>query len=147
MANLRIIERIPYYGGMYCGELKDKNPHGWGILTYLNDVTYVGKWEQGEEHGTGKLTHTDGTSYIAMFVHGRQVALYDDPDGCLHDLLLSMENLIHSLQEDLELQQEDTMNVQQCLSNWQDRFDRVATLALNRGVDAALLHSIRNGDY
>ena len=147
MDSFRTIENITYHGGSYSGQLKKGVPQGWGSLTYPNDVTYVGRWDGGQEHGSGKLTYADGTSYIAMYDHGRRVTLYKDPNGCLENLILSMERLIHSLQEDLEIQREDTMNVQLCLSRWQDRFDRVSTLAINQGVDATLLYRIRNGDY
>ncbi|KAK1743300.1 hypothetical protein QTG54_005921 [Skeletonema marinoi] len=65
-----ITATIPYEGGLYEGQVVNGEPHGWGKLTYLNDVVYEGDWRKGQEHGHGTITWRNGSLYSGEFDQG-----------------------------------------------------------------------------
>lgn len=65
--------------GSYEGQVKNGVPHGFGALTYENNVhnhkIYVGEFVDGLPHGLGHLEFHDGRQYDGMrakgFLHGK----------------------------------------------------------------------------
>lgn len=56
-------ESIPWFNGIYSGELCNALPNGHGIWASSSGETYDGEWEYGVRHGYGKWTNIDGESY------------------------------------------------------------------------------------
>lgn len=63
-------------GGKYRGEWVDSQPHGSGIASYPNGVTYTGAFARGEFHGFGvqemKLAGSRVYRYEGQFEHGQR---------------------------------------------------------------------------
>jgi len=147
-----ITATIPYEGGLYEGQVENGEPHGWGKLTYLNDVVYEGDWRKGQEHGHGTITWRNGSLYSGEFDQGEPFSTSKHFLAYIYELeqkrqeIRAMKVVIAELMEDLELQKETTMQVQLTLDMWHSRFDMLFKVAKNAGADASLLVAIRNGD-
>ena len=71
--------KLFYHGGVYTGQVTPEKhkrgrrarrrlvPHGFGTLSYKNDVFYSGYWRFGYEHGRGVITWATGEEYSGCF--------------------------------------------------------------------------------
>ena len=76
--------KLFYHGGIYIysGQVTPEKhkrgrksrrrlvPHGFGTLSYKNDVFYSGYWRFGYEHGRGVITWATGEEYSGCFMYG-----------------------------------------------------------------------------
>ena len=143
---------IPYEDGIYEGQVVNGEPHGWGKLTYLNDVVYEGEWRKGQEHGHGTITWRNGSLFSGKFDQGKPFSTSKHFLAHVYELeqkrqqIGEMQVKLAELTEDLELQKETTMQVQLTLDMWHSRFDTLFQIAKDAGADESLLVAIRNGD-
>ena len=61
-------------GTRYSGELKSRNPNGYGTLTLPNGTIYEGNWEDGTLSGKVALHFSNGDAYVGQIKNGK-------PDG------------------------------------------------------------------
>ncbi len=77
---------LPY--GEYVGDIKDMEPHGWGIMDYSDGKHYEGDWEKGLEHGYGVMTHPDGGFEDGQWEKGKFIVgnsnVYDEDEAEEH---------------------------------------------------------------
>ena len=62
----------PLEVGMYAGEMKNRVPHGKGVMVYYKDnlggwKTYEGDFKEGIREGNGKMTYRNGDYYEGEF--------------------------------------------------------------------------------
>jgi len=62
----------PLEVGMYAGEMKNRVPHGKGVMVYYKDnlggwKTYEGDFKEGIREGNGKMTYRNGNYYEGEF--------------------------------------------------------------------------------
>lgn len=143
---------IPYEDGIYEGQVVNGEPHGWGKLTYLNDVVYEGEWRKGQEHGHGTITWRNGNSFSGKFDQGKPISTTKYILTQAYELeqkkqqIGEMQLKLAELMEDFDIQKETTMQVQLTLDMWHSRFDTLFQIAKDAGADESLLVAIRNGD-
>lgn len=53
--------------GLYRGEWKSSQRHGFGIQLFPNGARYIGNWKKGMAQGFGRLEFLDGTFYEGSF--------------------------------------------------------------------------------
>ncbi|KAF8634982.1 hypothetical protein AX17_004056 [Amanita inopinata Kibby_2008] len=61
-------------GWRYIGDVRNKQPHGIGAITYCNKTSYYGDWVEGERDGYGTLSKTDDPTRViskGVFVDNR----------------------------------------------------------------------------
>ncbi len=142
-----MILSMNYDDGHYFGQVNDHTePHGFGTLKY-NETSYCGNFCNGVEHGSGTMTTADGNTYTARFVHGEVSQEYPDPDGHLQRLHSTMLLIIKELSSDLDTQISDTTQTHLLFTTWVDRFNRLAQVAINNGVDVEIVDSIRHDQF
>lgn len=70
-------------GGRYEGEFLNGEPHGQGVMTFMDGSHYEGGWRSNRFHGKGVFTFPDGARYEGDFrddeFHGQGVMT--SPDG------------------------------------------------------------------
>ena len=68
--------RVDPNGDRYEGEIHETlykyDPHGQGVMTYIDGSKYDGAWELRRYHGTGTRTYVDGSIYTGMWNHGKR---------------------------------------------------------------------------
>ncbi len=76
-------QSIPWMGGKYAGQLKDRVPHGHGRLLLPDGTRYDGEWHEGKPHGRGTVIHARGAIYKGDLYNGRRhgYGMYAKPDG------------------------------------------------------------------
>ena len=76
-------QSIPWMGGKYAGQLKDRVPHGQGRLLLPDGARYAGEWKEGKPHGKGTVYHASGGTYKGELHNGRRhgYGIYTKPDG------------------------------------------------------------------
>lgn len=57
--------------GLYRGDWKRSQRHGFGIQLFPNGARYIGNWKKGMAHGFGRLEFLDGTFYEGSFVQNK----------------------------------------------------------------------------
>ncbi len=71
----------------YQGELKEGQPHGFGVWKHPNGVTYIGEFFEGQWQGRGTWIHPDGIKYAGDWLsgeyHGRGTLIL--PGGARYD--------------------------------------------------------------
>ena len=58
-------------GTKYLGELKSRNPNGYGTLTLPNGTIYEGNWEDGKLSGKVALRFSNGDKYVGQIRNGK----------------------------------------------------------------------------
>jgi len=56
----------------YNGEIKYGQPHGLGIINFLDGTKYIGQWKDGMQHGQGSLIFTDGTKLAGEWKQNKE---------------------------------------------------------------------------
>lgn len=56
--------------GMYEGDVRDGQPHGFGTLSTDDGDIYEGGWRDGKRHGYGELIWNDGSRYAGFWHDG-----------------------------------------------------------------------------
>lgn len=65
--------KIEYANGdVYEGELRDGQPHGWGVLR-SPDAKHEGEWKNGKKHGKGVLKFADGDAFEGDWKEGQKI--------------------------------------------------------------------------
>lgn len=59
-----------YYlsGAVYRGAFANRQPHGFGVMTWENADKYQGYWQAGKQSGYGELYFEDGSYYKGDFL-------------------------------------------------------------------------------
>ncbi len=93
---------IPWVGGKYSGELKNRVPHGQGFLFLANGTKYEGGWLEGKPHGTGRIDFPDGAVYEGELYRGKRHGFgkYYKPKGTVITGLWEKGNLVKLLTEE-----------------------------------------------
>ena len=55
-------------GSVYKGQIKEKKPHGRGIMTKKNGSSHEGEWVEGFASGYGVARYPNGDVYTGNFV-------------------------------------------------------------------------------
>ena len=63
-------ESTDKYDGKYVGQIKNGEPHGYGVFTYQNGERYEGEWKDGKRHGKGKYLDEDGREFKGEWKDG-----------------------------------------------------------------------------
>ena len=61
---------IIYNNATYKGEISDKKPNGYGIITMNNGYKYEGQWKNGVEDGYGTYIEPSGSKYAGEVKNG-----------------------------------------------------------------------------
>jgi hypothetical protein len=106
---------------------------------------YIGYFRNGFEHGWGRLIWANGDVYDCYFKHGCPEA------SCLKFVhakakaqIKQLKSSLVECQEDLNLENEKTMQLALSLDRAQDRSQAMYAPALSAGVDAGTLNAIRD---
>ena len=95
---------IPWVGGKYRGELKNKVPHGQGALILPNGTHYEGEWKEGKPHGKGIISFPYGAVYEGELYRGKRhgYGKYYRPDDTVVTGLWEKGNMVKLLGEEKE---------------------------------------------
>ncbi len=76
---------ISWLGGSYQGELLASRPHGKGIFTLPDGLTYKGEWVEGKPSGYGTVKYKSGGFYQGEFLSGKRhgQGLYHGHEGII----------------------------------------------------------------
>ncbi len=64
----------------YTGEIKDFEPHGYGVQTSFDGTVFTGSFNSGHRNGEGILKFTDGSYFKGTWINGKM-----NGEGVFHD--------------------------------------------------------------
>jgi hypothetical protein len=106
---------------------------------------YIGYFRNGFEHGWGRLIWANGDVYDCYFKHGRpEASSLKFVHAKAKAQIKELKSSLVECQEDLNLENEKTMQLALSLDRAQDRCQAMYALALSAGVDAGTLNAIRD---
>lgn len=94
-------QSIPWMGGQYVGQLKDRVPHGQGRLLLPDGASYEGEWKNGKPHGKGTVDYASGGVYKGELDNGRRhgYGSYTKPDGAIIEGLWEKGDFVKTLED------------------------------------------------
>lgn len=74
-------------GAHFLGNMKNFEPHGFGVMTYNCGSTFKGNFKKNAFHGVGKWTRIEGGVYEGYFKHNLKHGLgrYSGSDGMYYE--------------------------------------------------------------